>query len=210
MITVERDNVRFTLSNPRFGLWVFNAERISDSHRLPGQKLFSKDPSDFMGDIIKMWESEHGHLKAEPIPIRCYACGGALVSDHDTEYQFDNALWIALHGGYGMFVDACEFPTNTADRWFRDDAGEYILAGDGQPIEDPDWEPDYPEPRTLPGRPDKEVVICHSCAHDLCEKVPWMNTLIEPLSSHAHRYQEIPSLLAEGHRGWDLDGHTPE
>lgn len=32
----------------------------------------------------------------------------------------------------------------------------------------------------------KEAVLCHECAHELCETVPWINTLLNPLESHAH------------------------
>ena len=36
----------------------------------------------------------------------CTKCDKVLVPVHgDTNYQFDNALWIGLFGGYGMFVD---------------------------------------------------------------------------------------------------------
>src|SRR5205807_3038064 len=63
---------------------------------------------------------------------------------------------------------------------------------------------EYEEPRVLPGRPDKECVICHECAHVLCEKVPWLGHLIMPESSHAHHYKDHERLKAEGHLGWDL------
>lgn len=121
----------------------------------------------------------------------CVACGGELSPDNGSEptsYQFENALWLGFHGGYGMFVDnlGATMPTNTDERWLRDDSGEYRL-NDGQPIVNPDWKPTYGEPRVLPGTPDYEAVICHECAHDLCEKVPWIKTLLDPDNSHSHR-----------------------
>jgi hypothetical protein len=88
--------------------------------------------------------------------------------------QFDNALVICLEGGYGMFVD-----------------------------------PAGPEHE---GRPDREhgllgmgagsmrVIICHDCAHGLCTTVPWLDALVKPLESHAHRHGRDWS----GHEGWDL------
>lgn len=30
-------------------------------------------------------------------------------------------------------------------------------------------------------------IICHECAHDLCERVPWIATMIDPARSHTHR-----------------------
>lgn len=37
----------------------------------------------------------------------CYACGKELepVYNPDTEYQFENALWVTFSGSYSMFVD---------------------------------------------------------------------------------------------------------
>jgi len=39
----------------------------------------------------------------------CVKCKTELVLDSgvqpDNQYAYDNALWIAFHGGYGMFVD---------------------------------------------------------------------------------------------------------
>lgn len=48
-----------------------------------------------------------------------------------------------------------------------------------------------------------EAVICHDCAHELCDKIPWIHKLIDPHRSHAHRtsyHEEHPD-----HYGWDYD-----
>jgi hypothetical protein len=143
--------------------------------------------------------------------MKCYACGVKLVPDNacpDTQYAFDNALWIGLYGGYGMFVDNLEakLPNNTEDRWLRDEEGEYITITrpDGQliPIENPLWEPAYNEPRVL-DQPDYEAVICHECAHHLCDTVPWLGKLINPHNSHAHRINW--KATHPEHYGWDYD-----
>ena len=159
----------------------------------------------------------------------CTRCGGELIPDDampDTPYAFDNALWIAFHGGYGMFVDNLEvrLPTNSEDRWLRDDDGEYLIGTDcicdvqdatvplefhefkcpcRNPIDNPDWQPEFTEDRILPGQPDYEAVLCHDCAHGLCEREPWLNKLIDPLRSHAHKtaYQNAHP----DHFGWDYD-----
>lgn len=51
-----------------------------------------------------------------------------------------------------------------------------------------------------------KVIICHDCAHDLCNKIPWLGELLDPYSSHAHitEYQEDHPE----HIGWDY--HTTE
>lgn len=32
-----------------------------------------------------------------------------------------------------------------------------------------------------------QVVICHDCAHRLCEQEPWIGEVIDPARSHTHR-----------------------
>ncbi len=45
--------------------------------------------------------------------MNCSNCNAELTpegpeSDRTTKYQFDNALWIYLDGGYGMFIDTLD------------------------------------------------------------------------------------------------------
>lgn len=57
-------------------------------------------------------------------------------------------------------------------------------------------------PRTLPGAAE-EAVICHDCAHELCETIPWIKELLRPDFSHSHRegfWQENPD-----HQSWERD-----
>lgn len=49
------------------------------------------------------------------------------------------------------------------------------------------------------------AVICHDCAHGLCDTVAWIDDMIRPLESHSHHVDDIDTLRAAGHRGWDLD-----
>ena len=140
----------------------------------------------------------------------CTRCHAELVPDNanlDTTYQFDNALWIGFHGGYGMFVDNLDatMPNNTEDRWLRDDDGEYLtIEHDGHvhPIDDPQWKPTYIEDRIL-DQPDYEAVLCHDCAHDMCAREPWLALLLNPHGSHAHK-TEWRDANPE-HWGWDYD-----
>lgn len=104
----------------------------------------------------------------------CFNCSAELKSDSvnpDTEYQFDNALWVGFFGGYGMFVDDIDVSWGGAPR---------MLAGAAE-----------------------EAVICHECAHELCETVPWIKRLLRPQKSHAHttEYWEANP----DHEGWDKD-----
>ena len=85
--------------------------------------------------------------------MNCFSCEAPLVMDPHCrgDYQYDNALWIGFHGGYGMFVDNLDaiMPNNTEDRWLRDPDGEYTTIDglDGRPhvIDDPDWIPTFNE-----------------------------------------------------------------
>ena len=137
-------------------------------------------------------------------------------------YQFDNALWIGFHGGYGMFVDNLDatHANNTEDRWLRDEDGEYLTepkgvrAGSGpltdrivwgdRPIENPQWKPTYIEERIL-DQPDYEAVLCHDCAHDMCAREPWLALLLNPHGSHAHKTEWKDAH--PDHWGWDYDRH---
>lgn len=105
----------------------------------------------------------------------CLSCEERLVPDigcPNTNYQFDNALWIGFHGGYSMFVDN--------------------MVG---------WEPEA-EGKVIKGS-DYEAVICHECAHQLCNAIPWINKLLDPLSSHSHTTSYIESHPY--HTGWDYN-----
>lgn len=78
------------------------------------------------------------------------------VEPAPNRYQFDNALWVTVHGGYGMFID----------EWC--------------PGNKPEEERNFPK---VAG----EVVLCHDCAHKMCEVFPAFNNLISPFKSHTHR-----------------------
>lgn len=114
----------------------------------------------------------------------CYACGVGLEPEFEgttqeealAHEQWGNALVVILEGGYGMFID----PIPGGDE--QPDAARGLLQCEGA----------------------YKVVICHACAHSLCENVPWMQRLVDPVNSHAHRVDRDWS----GHTGWDLP-HRP-
>jgi hypothetical protein len=186
MKTYERENLRLTVhdinaEHDRPEQWLLNVNRISDGLHVGKQVWLEREPSD--SEMQELWWN--WVLKAagnyEPEPTYCHVCKVRLKPDHtDTDYQFDNALWITFDGGYGMFVDDLDELYKGQSQW-----------------------------------PDKRdrVVICHNCAHELCDIVPWVKKLLNPESSHSHRSHEIPYLLLRGHRGWDITPYymgTPE
>lgn len=150
---------------------------------------------------------------------QCARCKAALDPDvapnqdpDEVKYQFENALWIAFHGGYGMFVDNIDATMycNDEDRWLTAEDGKYFLQKNGdlvRTIENPDFVPHYKEERILPGRPDYEIVICHECAHKLCDENPWLARIINPHGSHSHKTQYVETH--PDHYGWDYDRHKP-
>jgi hypothetical protein len=112
----------------------------------------------------------------------CYACGSDLEPEYGSEAealaheQWNNALVIVLEGGYAMFIDP--------------------IVEDGEAVD--------PQRGILQKVGEYKIVICHECAHALCETVPWLEKLIDPLNSHAHRVGRDYG----DHKGWDLP-HAP-
>jgi len=43
-----------------------------------------------------------------------------------------------------------------------------------------------PDAPPILGNADYEAVLCHECAHELCDKVPWVKKLLEPETAHPH------------------------
>lgn len=97
----------------------------------------------------------------------CFSCGADPThtgSGPHGERDYDNALFVAITGGYSQFIDP------------QDDSG------------------------FLPGH---SLVLCHECAHEACDKLPWLAKLIEPASSHAHTTAYMDAH--PDHYGWDYD-----
>ena len=113
----------------------------------------------------------------------CTNCEAELTPEYkeDTEYQFDNALWLTFHGGYGMFVES---------RWLIDDSN----------VPNDHWAAKCGSSYV--------AVICHECAHRLCEEFPGIKKLLNPHSSHSHKmtyHDEYPD-----HWGWDYERRTDQ
>jgi hypothetical protein len=157
----EYRGLRFTLHRVDASREQFVVTRVSDGHML-ASKLYVAEVRDFFGAAVDAWIADRLGVN-EPEPVCCGSCGATLVAvaDMDTDYQFDNALWVRFSGGYSMFIDPC-------------------------------------------GDPDPQVVLCHACAHEFCDALPWVARLLEPARSHAHLSAEGAALIAAGHDGWDL------
>ena len=109
--------------------------------------------------------------------MKCISCEKLLermFDDVETNYQFDNALWIGFYGGYGMFVDSIATE-------FREK--QPVLSGAAE-----------------------EAVLCHECAHELCEKVSWIGKLLKPELSHSHSVEY--KKKHPNHIGWDMEGES--
>lgn len=108
----------------------------------------------------------------------CFNCDKELVpesitrfDENEEDYQFDNVLWIGFFGGYRMFVESSDYVEYDEKNVLKENGASY------------------------------SVVICHECAHDLCEKFPKLGKLIEPYNSHSHNsdfWKNNPE-----HEGWD-------
>lgn len=53
--------------------------------------------------------------------------------------------------------------------------------------------------------PAGKVVVCHDCAHEMCDALPWVKKLIDPWASHSHSHG--PDW--KDHTGWDLPHNCP-
>lgn len=121
--------------------------------------------------------------------MKCASCSKELekvFENDDSNYQYDNALWLGFYGGYGMFVESEEF------------AEETIVEEAKNSVEEDEKEETYE--KILPYA-SYEAVICHECAHKLCEEKPWLNKLLKPETGHAHKvdyWKNNPD-----HVGWD-------
>jgi hypothetical protein len=161
-LTTEYRGLRFTLHQVDLEREQFLVERISDSHIL-ASTLCSPAARESFEALVDAWINQRIGTNP-PKDVHCAACDAVLIPEMraDTEYQFDNALWVSFSGGYGMFIDPF-------------------------------------------GEEDLKAVICHACAHALCDSQPWIQRLLRPHESHAHRTEDIAALLAAGHKGWDLE-----
>lgn len=116
MIVHDHHNLRFTLYEKppgrgepdRPAIWILNVTRISDGHRLKGgQSFWTEEATTRLPELAEAWIL-HAAGNEEPEPTPCQSCGATLVTDYDSDYQFDNALWIDFGGGYGMAIDPIE------------------------------------------------------------------------------------------------------
>jgi hypothetical protein len=142
--------------------WIVDFYRIADGHHLGPQRWLNRMATeDELVQILDHWIYEKAGSQSPP-KVYCRSCKAELIPDakSDTDYQFDNALWIRFDGGYGMFID----PFDEAP---------------------------------------PKAVICHECAHKLCDENPWLKDLLNPHGSHSHKSAYVDANPS--HYGWDYD-----
>lgn len=123
-ISIEKLGLRFTARRmgERTDGTCVDVTRISDGRHV-GQELFGSDFSTWTADLVEIAADYYIAKKLdvpEPEKTFCYACEAELTPDgnRDTDYQFNNALWVSLDGGYGMFVDDVEsFGVMSKRKW---------------------------------------------------------------------------------------------
>jgi len=136
--------------------------------------LSLKRVSDKFGYFVEPeYDCEHYHqthnpeLKDEDIH-NCFACRQPLKPVFPDMHQrgasqYENALRISFDGSYEMFIDP---PFMFIDEDEYIDPDEFTKKG---MLEDP-----------------LSLIICHDCAHDLCNKVPWIKDLLDAENAHSH------------------------
>lgn len=105
---------------------------------------------------------------------QCSSCQQELQPEFesvDADYQFRNALWIGFHGGYGMFIESPDYAESVVHSSMKKTGAS------------------------------ASAVLCHDCAHRLCDQNPWIAQLIKPEISHSHT-QEFWDDNPD-HEGWD-------
>lgn len=101
----EYRGIRFTMRSLDDGREHFLVERITDGNIMTST-LYGGAARDGFDALVEGWvDARLGVVPAKT--VHCADCGTALKPefDYDTEYQFDNALWVGFSGGYGMFID---------------------------------------------------------------------------------------------------------
>ena len=101
----------------------------------------------------------------------------------------------------GNTLTVSEAEENSAAAEYQYDNALWVgfFGGYSMFVDDIETEIGNKEP-TLPGAA-QEAVICHDCAHKLCEDVPWIRALLKPELSHSHGvafWEKNPD-----HEGWD-------
>lgn len=123
----------------------------------------------------------------------CHNCGAYLRYEYpDGTTEHDNALWISMEGGYGQFID----PMVDSFDIREEVTGEQVVIGRPMSAE---HQVEYLRRMWKL----MEVILCHECAHDLCDKFPAFRNKIDPHNSHSHKTAYVEAH--PDHWGWDYD-----
>lgn len=117
----------------------------------------------------------------------------------DGREEYDNALWLSMEGGYGQFID----PMVDSFDIREEVTGEQVVIGRPMGAE---HQVEYLRRMWKL----MEVILCHECAHKLCELFPAFENKINSYHSHSHNLSYVKEN--PDHWGWDyshwLDGQS--
>lgn len=113
--TYDIENLRFSvqhLLHRPTPTWLINVTRISDNIPLGPQIWLDHEPDGHteLAAVAQKWMlTLVGNF--EPEPTLCAHCSVVLVPVFgDTEYQFEDAVWVEVQGGYSMLIDPSDQP----------------------------------------------------------------------------------------------------
>lgn len=76
------------------------------------------------------------------------------------------------------------FPDDTTDYQYDNALWIGFFGGYGMFVESPEYV-ESTQKTVLP-HATYDAVLCHDCAYELCEMLPWLEKLIDPDNSHTH------------------------
>lgn len=130
-------------------------------------------------------------------PIRCDNCGVNMLRPCGNGSELDNTLSVSLFGGYGQFIDDLEEKMDAARKVMGDDYNWIPIDSEMNGSQKLEW-------AMLCVR-SNQIIVCHECAHRLCEQFPAFNNKIKPYDSHTHTQQYVDNH--PNHYGYDYDFH---
>lgn len=77
-------------------------------------------------------------------------------------------------------------PNDTTEYQYDNALWIGFYGGYGMFVESPEYA-HYPPQKTVLPHATHEAVLCHDCAYELCEMLPWLKEMIDPENSHTHK-----------------------
>lgn len=152
-------------------------------------------------------ETQHVEVDAGAHWLRKCSCGFRTAKSFEGNTMMDQHLEEYATSHVSTTCVQCEqmltpvVPEGTTRFQFDNALWIGFFGGYGMFVESPDFA-DTPKDAVLPDAT-REAVLCHDCAHLLCETFPWVKALLQPYTSHTHTleyWKENPD-----HDGIDKD-----